>query len=56
MLGFCEHGNEPSDSLKVRELFDYLGTISFSRRALLYGVRVILFPYFLIEVKMGKLC
>jgi hypothetical protein len=37
VTGFCEHDNEPSDSIKVGEFLDYL-TISFSRRILLHGV------------------
>jgi hypothetical protein len=36
MVGSCEDGNEPSDSIKVGEFLDYL-TISFSRRTLLHG-------------------
>jgi hypothetical protein len=50
MAGFCERGNEPSDSIKGGESLDYVsGTISLSRRTLLrgdcYGVTYLLTPY-----------
>jgi hypothetical protein len=35
--GFCEHGNETSDSINSREFLDCM-IISFSRRVLLHGV------------------
>jgi hypothetical protein len=28
VVGFCEHGNEPSGSIKCREFLDYLSLLS----------------------------
>jgi len=38
VVGSCEHGNEPSGSIKGRELITSGVTISFGRRTLLHGV------------------
>jgi hypothetical protein len=38
VAGFCEHGNEPSDSIKKQDFFDKLIEISFSNNILYRGV------------------
>jgi len=35
VVGSCEHGNEPSGSLKGGEFLDYEAPVSFSRRAVI---------------------
>jgi hypothetical protein len=37
MTGFCEHGNELSDSVKGWEFLDYLSDFSFSGRTVLHS-------------------
>jgi hypothetical protein len=38
VAGSCEHGNEPSDSIKCSKFFDYLSNyISFSKITLFHG-------------------
>jgi hypothetical protein len=38
MVGSCEHGNEPSGSIKGRDFLTGQMTISFSRMTILRGV------------------
>jgi len=38
MTGSCEHGNEPSGSIKDEELLIRLVFISYSSRTLLHGI------------------
>jgi hypothetical protein len=38
MTGCCEHGNEPSGSLKGGEFLDYLNVCQLLKRDLLHGV------------------
>jgi hypothetical protein len=40
VAGSCEHGNEPSGSLKGRKFLDWV-TIGFSRRTLLRGDKLV---------------
>jgi hypothetical protein len=39
VAGSCEHGNEPSDSIKGGEFFDYLSDFQLSRRTSLHRVK-----------------
>jgi hypothetical protein len=41
-VGSCEHGNDPLGSIKAGNFFISRATDTFSRRALLHGVRKIL--------------
>jgi len=41
MVGSCEYDNEFSGFLKFGEVLDCLCTNSFSRRTLLYGIRLL---------------
>jgi hypothetical protein len=36
--GSCEHGNEPSGSIKLVKFIDQLDDYQFSRRTLLHGI------------------
>jgi len=46
VVGCCEHGNEPSRSMKGGNFLNFLVTIGFSRRTLLHGVSyVVIFGY-----------
>jgi hypothetical protein len=38
VVGSCECGNEPSDSIKCNEILDWLRTGQLLKRAVLYGV------------------
>jgi len=41
LAGFCEHGNEPSGSVKCRNFSYVWGSVSFWRRTMLHGLTIV---------------